>query len=345
MISPMLVQYLVGLCCMRRNPSAVNITLGDMVLDPVAGKKRDVDVTVTLEESPGIVQAFLAYEVKRENSPLDVAVIEQLCAKLIDMPSVTHRAIVSTSGFTDGARNKATAKGVDLYLMRPWTEPIHENFPGLDMTDTPEEVFKFERRLLNWVDFSCYVVMDGEPESFQWDSTTPIYAAGGSKHQKFPDMGAFQRHMLVRSTSTLMHLNPACLYITDPPQVLGARAGQLTDSGLWPQNHTLDVAGEDAHLKLGGKLHRMLLFTIGGMNQWQVSPANPEYYVLERVTDGHIFAGALIALGPGEDSMLALVMVPNSRQININIFRLEERHKNAIRNLELKMIRASDIEE
>jgi len=99
-LSPMLVQYLVGLCCLKWHPDAVNITVGDMVLDPAASKQRDVDVTVTISESGSITHAFKAYEVKHESNPLDVADVEQLCLKLLDMPSVTHRAIVSASGFT-----------------------------------------------------------------------------------------------------------------------------------------------------------------------------------------------------------------------------------------------------
>ena len=109
MMTPMLVQYLVGLCCLRRNPDAVDVVLGDMVPDPAADKERDVDVTVTLHESPGVIRAFKAYEVKREKSPLDVSEVEQLCIKLLDMPSVTHRAIVSASGFTESAQAKAGA--------------------------------------------------------------------------------------------------------------------------------------------------------------------------------------------------------------------------------------------
>src|SRR6516165_9075930 len=89
MLTPMLVQYLVGLCCLRRNPTAVDITIGDMVLDESAEKERDVDITVTLEEAPGAIRVFKAYEVKKEKTPLDVAEVEQLCMKLHDMPSVT----------------------------------------------------------------------------------------------------------------------------------------------------------------------------------------------------------------------------------------------------------------
>jgi hypothetical protein len=107
MLTPMLVQYLVGLCCLRCNPTAVEITIGDMVLDESAEKERDVDITVTLEEAPGAIRALKAYEVKKEKTPLDVAEVEQLCMKSHDMPSVTHKAIVSSSGFTAPALKKA----------------------------------------------------------------------------------------------------------------------------------------------------------------------------------------------------------------------------------------------
>ena len=76
MLTPMLVQYLVALCCLRRNPEAVDVTIGDLVLDIAANKTRDVDVTVTLHEDDGTVRAFKAYEVKREGEPLDVAKVE-----------------------------------------------------------------------------------------------------------------------------------------------------------------------------------------------------------------------------------------------------------------------------
>ena len=107
LMTPMLVQYLVGLCCLRNNPDAVDVTVGDLVLDTAAKKGRDVDVTVTLKEEDGGVSAFKAYEVKREGEPLDVVTVEQLCMKLRDMPKVTHPAIVSSSNYTDGAIKKA----------------------------------------------------------------------------------------------------------------------------------------------------------------------------------------------------------------------------------------------
>ena len=97
MLTHMLVQYVVGLCCQRTNPDAVQVELGDLVLDDASGKKRDVDVTVIVRDETG-GWAFKAFEVKDEKSPLDVTVVEQLCGKLNDMSSVTHRAIVSKLG-------------------------------------------------------------------------------------------------------------------------------------------------------------------------------------------------------------------------------------------------------
>src|SRR5262249_101385 len=72
MMTPMLVQYLVGLCCLRNDPDAVDVTVGDLVLDEAANKRRDVDVTVTVKDHGGNIQAFKATEVKHEGRPLDL---------------------------------------------------------------------------------------------------------------------------------------------------------------------------------------------------------------------------------------------------------------------------------
>jgi hypothetical protein len=64
MFSPMLVQRLVGLCCLRYDTNAVEVTIGDMVLDEAAEKERDVDITVTIVDDNGEISAFKASEVK-----------------------------------------------------------------------------------------------------------------------------------------------------------------------------------------------------------------------------------------------------------------------------------------
>ena len=61
-LTPMTVQYLVALCCLRHDPDAVDVTVGDMVMDEAAEKERDVDVTVTITDDSGQISAFEAAE-------------------------------------------------------------------------------------------------------------------------------------------------------------------------------------------------------------------------------------------------------------------------------------------
>ena len=87
-MTPMELQYLVGLCCLRRSPDDVEIVLGDMVLDEASQKHRDVDVTVRLKGNDGTVTAFMGVEVKQESKPFDVGTVEQLNANLMTIPGV-----------------------------------------------------------------------------------------------------------------------------------------------------------------------------------------------------------------------------------------------------------------
>lgn len=120
MLTPMMVQYSVGLCCLRHDPEAIEITVGNMVYDKAAQKKRDVDVTITYKNADGTISAFKAAEVKKETAPLDVTTIEQLCMKFSDMPQITHKSIFSTSGYSQAAKTKAQYHTVDIYTLKPW---------------------------------------------------------------------------------------------------------------------------------------------------------------------------------------------------------------------------------
>src|SRR6266702_2127944 len=158
MLTHMLVQYLVGLCFLRGNPDAVQVELGDLVLDDVVGKKRDVDVTVTVRDESGESWAFKAFEVKDERVPLDVTVVEQLCLKLNDMSSITHRAIVSSSGFSDSAKRKAEHHEIDLYTLEDWTNPIEFDFPRFGLKGLPEDAMPIKLSLLVWLNAHTRVI-------------------------------------------------------------------------------------------------------------------------------------------------------------------------------------------
>ena len=124
MITPTDIHILVGLLTLVTSPDDIEITLGDLVYDVKAAKRRDVDVTITCKDTNGIVSAFKGIEVKKHKNPLDITHVEQLCIKLNDMPAISHKAIVSASGYTKPAHKKAEAHGVTLYSLIPWSNRV-----------------------------------------------------------------------------------------------------------------------------------------------------------------------------------------------------------------------------
>src|SRR5580658_7299057 len=91
-LTPMLVQHLIGLCCARWGSDAVDVTIGDMLMDSAAENTGDVDVTVTVNDADG-KYAFKPYEPKHEGTSLDVSDVERPCMQFQDMQNITHGAI------------------------------------------------------------------------------------------------------------------------------------------------------------------------------------------------------------------------------------------------------------
>jgi hypothetical protein len=336
-LAPMLVQYLVGLCCLKWDPDAIDVTIGDMVLDTAAGKERDFDVTVTIAESGSLTHAFKAYEVKRENAPLDVTDVEQLCLKLLDMPSITHRAIVSASGFTAGAQAKAAHHGVEVFVLRPWTRPLQEQFPSLTMQGTPEECFPLTKTLLCWVQPQYALVALEAKGKFTVQPEDRLLDASGQPHSKYSTFADYQHELLLRSTKILFPLEPAATVYRTFPVPLSAREGATPAGPAWPHTHTLDVARDAVHVTTENGNCRLDFVTVNGHLQWQRSSDKPLYYVVERIPGGEAFAGALIATEMREGHMTGLVFSPKTREIGVHFVRLAEKHVNAIRRLTLEI--------
>lgn len=336
MLTPMLTQYLVGLCCLRANPEAVNVTLGDMVLDPAAKKKRDVDVTVTVEESSGITRAFMAYEVKKEKMPLGVDTVEQLCIKLKDMTGITHRAIVSASGFSDGAENKAAHHGVELYDLQLWTRPLEEEFPNLGFKGRPEECIKFGRNLLYWLNpFKFHLSVSSGPTSFDVQPSDSIVTAAGGGHTAFANFDAFREALLFRSTGILISLEPAGSVMNTFPFQEIEDSGGVMAGPAWPHTHTLETTQDNAYLILDGKPACIERVTISGQLQWQRKKTVPDYYLLRRVSDGTPYVAAMAALGEREGEMFGLTLAPYIREFGVHNILLEKNHLNMIRELQI----------
>ena len=338
MLTPMMVQYLVGLCCQRHNPDAIDITLGDMVYDKAAQKFRDVDVTITIREADGSLTAFKAVEVKKESSPLDVITVEQLCLKFMDMPQITHKAIFSTSGYTEAAKLKANYHSVELYTMKPWNHRIEDDFPDFPGVGMPEEFLsRIETCLLSWINYSTYLTVPNGPESFSWDSTTPVFSNLGGLHAHYKNLGDYQKDILRRSTNILCMLEPM---IKESQKLINDTQNKIFECVKGPainHSHTMDVDTDAAYLKFEDGIHQIKSLTITGQLQWRMQRCNPEFYILENVRTREIFAGAGIAdYGQNDGRMFAVIFPEKGRELGIHRFCIPEKQKNIIHQLKIK---------
>ena len=338
MLTPMMVQYLVGLCCLRHEPDAVEITLGDMIYDEAAQKSRDVDVTITFKDADGTLTAFKVAEVKKEAQPLDVVTIEQLCLKFMDMPQITHRSIFSTSGYTEAAKRKAKYHSVELYTLKPWNRRIENDFPDFKGVGTPQEFWdRVDACILRWVKHSVFLVVPNGPDSFHWTADTSVFSFDGKVHSKYKNIGEYVDVIIRRSADALCTLEPIMVWAK---KLIDASHTTYSDFAVGPvmnHSHTMDVGSDSVYLKFDNCLHQITSLTITGQLQWSIKKRNPEFYILENVETKEIFAGAAIAdYGEDDGRMFAMIFPEKGRELGIHRFCISDKQKNIIHQLKLK---------
>lgn len=184
--------YLVGLLTRVPEGTDVIVELGDMVYDKAANKKRDVDVTVSRTNEDGTRSVYKGVEVKNHHRPLDVAKVEQLCLKLDDMPDITHRSIVSASGYTSAAVTKAESHGVELLEIVDWPNP-REGFNVQFDADSALTFIEHE-----WVDGPHIRVNVSETDavvlSKGFDKNLEVITADGKPYPNGASLGDLSEH-------------------------------------------------------------------------------------------------------------------------------------------------------
>jgi hypothetical protein len=147
------IHYLVGyLYVITRREDVV--VLGDKIRDETTGTWRDVDIVVSGD------WGLLGVEVKDKGRALDVGLVEGLCQKLADMPTLRERAIVSSSSYTSPARRKAAAHGVKcLHILRG---SLPHSFRGADLS-----FGALTQRAASWVSPPTVVVHTASSERLE----------------------------------------------------------------------------------------------------------------------------------------------------------------------------------
>lgn len=167
------IHYLTGFLYLVANTTQISVTLGERVFDVGSESKRDVDVVVVLSENTGIIAA----EVKDHSEKLDSGHIDALCTKFNDMPCITDRYIVSTSGYTEPALKKAKYHNIKCLTMKTGILPAFKNY---DVSKIKEMSVMHH----TWIEgpITDFVPDDSLPESFDHlvnKSTIVVYGDKG----------------------------------------------------------------------------------------------------------------------------------------------------------------------
>lgn len=318
MLTPTDVHYLVGLLTLVSSPEDVEITLGDLVYDSTADEDRDVDVTVTYKDADGAISVFKGIEVKKHRRPLDVIHVEQLVAKLNDMPSMNHRAIVSSSGYTKPARRKADAHGVELFELVDWKNTMegfqHVKFaPWLTAQQT-----RFDWASLPVIIFNPNQPIPDETRS-QIEHDTCICDTSGKVHAECPTVEQFIKNLMFN----------ALIDIRDQEGINDLPLGTVKDVRIhieYPDEVYVEL--KDGRLQLKEALIVGQVVKLG-------SELKPVFKVLVKVGESNPHVGCAIA-EIFDGSLIGITVSQVDRNVNLIRIPLSDRNLKKIQMHKLR---------
>ena len=212
---------------------------------------------------------------------------------------------------------------------------MEEQFPSFGMKGLPKNVLRFSQNLLCWVDSKFQLLTPNATVRFNIQPGDNILGADGKIHPVYKTFEDVAQAIMQRSTEILFPLEPAqTLLRTFPPQQAYAESLFLVRPP-WPHTHTLDTGRDSLHIRVEETIVQVEAITVTGYLQWQTQIDTSLYYVLERVSDSEVFAGALVAQGTNDGEMFGFIISPSSETAGVHMIKLEEKHKNAIRKLKL----------
>jgi hypothetical protein len=316
MLTPTDIHILIGLLTLVTSPDSVEIMLGDLVYDAKAEERRDVDVTVTYKDTAGLISAFKGIEVKKHTRPLDVTHVEQLCIKLNDMPEISHKSIVSASGYTRPARKKADAHGVNLYSLIPWNNTI-EGFEHIQFAPN----FVMQQQTLSWV---------SQPSvTFGLDVLDPNQLIRINKDTPVCNLARDELEL-----RTLQQLSDR-LSISAVQQLISNEEIKAVSPGVEKEVRFLFDDLENTCLDVQGSKIRLKQVLVEGLVVWKAHDLSLEYKVLVRDGELKPFVGCAIT-EMREGNLGGLTVSQFDRTIRFINIPVSERNRKKIQQIKLK---------
>jgi hypothetical protein len=308
MLTPTDIHYVVGLLSRASHPESVEVEMGNFVWDEASETNRDVDVTITARNPDNSVSVFKGIEVKAHTRKLGSEAVEQLSQKMKDMPTITHRAIISSSGFTKPAIKKAAKHGVELFELKDW-EPAND-FEFFTHQPVPATHVQY-----GWAELTSAQInpSDRIPEeyraAFQSDPTVVFEANTESPPTKFRQW--LKALSQVAAQEAEKHFGPH------------------TNDGVERKPATINVRISDGVWALVGDTRlRIQEVCFVGIAERRIRQMPSTWKAMVRLGERKPLAGCCIS-DFGDFGLLALI-ITEQRSIEVALVPVSERNKNKI---------------
>jgi hypothetical protein len=300
----------VGLLSLISSPQKVEIELGSRVLDVATGNKRDVDVTVVVKDG-GDIKVFKGIEVKKHGRKLDATHVEQLACKLNDMPKMTERAIVSTTGYTAPAIQKARAHGITLFEIRDW------DFSKEYFVHFKSNFCQSTQTSLEWIEppsikLNPYETI-GEADQIFVKSNPKIYFKGGESKPEMPDLNSLLHNFRLQVQTNLFETLKDNLKADES---IKNRAVVVTIPEV------IYIMAPSGNIVL-----KEAIFM--GRVQWVETPMPTHYKILKKIDEEKPYAGCMVAEN-AVMGLLGLMVSQINRELRLIHVSISDRNKNKI---------------
>lgn len=333
-LTPMQVQFLVGLFCCRHMPDAVKIVVGDSLKDAVLAEERDVDVTVVHAASEGVASCVGLEVQRRLSAPMAINVAESLIQKLRDIPSITSPGIVSVAGFTPNTLTKLHHYGIKAFELSVWDRPLVELFPKLTLQGPPSVCLNTHSITVQWQPLDSFKANPSDPEREKYKSYAKVSAelrsadgtiAAGTIGDELRKLMAFSAGEIGKSMKQW-----------DPNELAGKDLSKPHPIDAIPAQCVLELEAP-LHVQSPSGLLEITEIELRGRVERTVMVAPSEFWAMREVGSEVAFAGAAISPVQGtDDQLIALVLSPHDTLIAPQIIRLLDEHKHMIRRLHLR---------
>ena len=300
------IHYLVWLLSrVSENKKNIDIEIGSEIYDSVWEINRDIDVTISFTDDDDNKNVFKWIEVKDHSRPLTIEHAEQLCQKFNDLEWVTHKAIVSSSGYTASAIKKCSKNGIDLYEI---VDAESIDFPyGKIPADT-----NFKEKLVSCQDWWTIQIIPEKGYQIPIKSST--------------DLVTF--YLNWRELPTIKNADALGRYI-----ISSFDTSQIEEFE-WSKSITISEPIENFTVRIKGKIYRIDTINVHCVMDMQLKKMMPTFKVMRKVWEKEPFVGCLI-WEFNNWSLMGIALSKDNKNINFIKIPLSDRIKKKIKEQKL----------